>query len=669
MDLPNEILVNILNRLTQRFLFLICSIVCKKWNLIINQPPFYTTIHIRSEVQWKKVIKDIKEKNDINNNDKHFSHYVQNLIFHYKPISSKQLEISTFPSLQSISGLCHSPFLAEDFSKLYLEIKQPTDYYYWAKSKEWIENFNHVKYHIKTLTIYYAVFLCNQPYSQEGQKPLETIYLKPTKNESKSIRFGINSNIPHKMLVLPTTSLTNLVKLNLELSFCTTPPKFFINEYTFENIHQSCPLLESLSIDYMFMDLSDELDVISNNSNIIPAQHLKSIYFKNCHFNHSYCFNYFCIKYPHLETLSIDLMLQNMSFEEKMRYQKRFLNILRHFPTLKTLYYIFWLEYTEINPYYSFFKSLNKYLKKLTNLEYSFPLTPYGRKKLYTVKMDSVYTNVSIDDRTSLLHKQHLNFNILNQLTHLSAGISDLLNLASKLLLKSLKTIVLSTTLQELKMRDTDKSFHIHELEKLIYIYDWIDMFPNLLLLDIVNCAHIVDDNSAFFKENYKDFDIRRSSHTISNDIHVTINTLKCCNNKLNKLENDKTIYKLQKLKIYGGCLWFKNGFNDFLKKCHHLQKLNLKGITFITIATDPFHELCLDLSHLYLESLNIFGNFYSSPMDYANKKSIDIYNLYESTTGSKPEIKHHINNKHDMDSNYQPFSLSLKCKFIESFD
>ncbi|CAO3647999.1 unnamed protein product [Cunninghamella blakesleeana] len=598
--LPTELLENIFSNFSQRYIITILSTICKRWNNVINQPWLFSTLHIYNKKQLKRVTQLVENKKTINNKPIEF--YVQRLIFHYE-YSLKKGDInilSVFPNLQHIDGLDDYYTTTYNNKAIYLQLQQPTKFSYFPEDIQWTTKFNNIKSKLKSLGVYFPNGIPSNTMSQkEEQQQLETIYLK------NSGQLNINLDPPTVILILPNLSLTNLIELELDFNcrsyYCSSPPEFLIDHYTFENIHQSCPLLESLSIKRFYMHISNEY-YRNNKNNIIPNYQLKNINMEG-RFCSSDCLSYLATKYLQIESLSL------YKYREKGQHsindENAFINMLFHLPSLKKL------TYKKMNSYPDddFFNWLNLHPYQLTHLKYIRPSAIY----------ESISnTNINNTDKTILLSQQ---LNYLTHLTSLSLNLDNATDLAFTFLLGKINTIIVSTILEELNIEYSDCC-----KIKYIYIYDWLDMFPNILASKLIGGEHIVDNNDYIEKGNNEDED------DTSNKLHQLINKRKQQQmyDTTSKVNNNHSIYRLKSLIISCNYIWFKNGFDEFLKKCHQLKILELYKVIFIS-SLNAINGIQFDLPHLHLELLETHHISYAPINNFKKIKTIKKYIIHES--------------------------------------
>ncbi|CAO3648050.1 unnamed protein product [Cunninghamella blakesleeana] len=482
-----------------------------------------------------------------------------------------------------------------------------------------------------------------------------------------------NLNLPTFMLILPSSSLMNLVKLKIDFlcdinHITRYPSAYNIDQHTLENIHQSCPLLESLSIENFNLTISDEY-YENNKNDIVSTHHLKNIDMSYGRFYNPHCFSYLATKYPQLESLVLKLdfsyLLKEDDEEEKKKKKEQFHNaVLNMFPQLLLLKKFSYNmnQWSEIWPCYGFFQWLNLQSNRLTHLKYNYPLTENKSKELATEKYNfDIYNSNHI---SSPIPQQQQQFNYLNHLTSLSIGLDNTIDLAFTFLLEYENTTIVSSILQELNIEVS----HTIPKTKCIYIYDCLDMFPNINSLSLMERMHIIDNGDLI--NNYMDM----NSNDTFNKLHQLIKNRKQQQQKqeeehddtLSKMNNDhQLIYKLKSLKIVYLRVWFENGFDEFLKKCHQLKTLELVKVAFIN-PMDPFNEIYLDLSNLHLDIVKIAHNF-CAPMNKFEFPSRITKLIIDETAIDCKRIMENNENDQSRNDNTKCI-LNLKCKFIDAF-
>ncbi|CAO3648046.1 unnamed protein product [Cunninghamella blakesleeana] len=639
------------------YVITICSTVCRNWHLVINQSIFYDTIHIFSKQQLRKWIQLTKERRVNNKDNKPIGYYVKSIIFRhgFKLQKEDMKYLLVFSNLQYIYGLKDDFESTYSNKSIYLQLQRPVDFFYCPQDEQWTIKFNKVKTNLKSLSVFISDKLAG---FNSHEQQLETIYMKPKEY------YQSNKDIPIKMLILPAVSLKYLIKLNIDFT-CTynfygnDSLNYTIDQHTFENIHQSCPLLESLSIKQFYMNISNGYDNNNNNNNnndnnIIPAQYLK-IFIIECKFYSPQCFAYLSIKYPNLESLSLNECAFYQSEEKKGLYQHAILKMLLKFTTLNTLIYrvcarsLCW-------PHYSFFKWLNLPSTRLKQLEYRWPLTEIGTLEKY---IDTEDMDNSIDIKDKLILSLQQPFNYLNHLANLTIDLENLNDLAFTFLLENKNISIISTILEELTITDPYNGENQY-----VYIYDWLDLFPNLSSLGVIGDDMYLIDNSKQ-TNNFVYFN--------ADDCYSKVHPLVNKRNKRQKHQvydpsiklndNKQSIYKLKSLKIIGTptiYIWFTNGFDELLKKCDQLNTWELSDVIFIGYK-DPSNKIHLDLTHLHFKFLSIHTISYLTTIEFGVIKNITKYVIQETLTDRECVME---NNKPI--KGHQQFVLNIKCKFID---
>ncbi|CAO3648265.1 unnamed protein product [Cunninghamella blakesleeana] len=570
-----------------------------------------------------------------------------------------------------MEGLDDSKYSISQYKFIYLQLDQPTHFIYWYTNQYLTTKFNQISSHLSSLHVYIEKEYRNDPSSNQQSQNIITIYMK-----SMEINNAFEPRLNIKKLVLPTTALTNLIKLKIDFEYEVQMNRFenpvfiIIDEHTFETIHQSCPLLESLSVENFYMNISnDYLNYYDSKKDTVAADHLKCFHIKSI-FHHLHCFQYFADKYPHLESLSFYINVDEISLKKIKSYTITILNTLLQFPLLKKLSYITRKNDIQLWSSFQFFSWLNQHPKQLMQLDYPFPLTEYECQNIdnFNGMIDIYYKN---NNKNSINNNNDIKpspqqYLFLNYLTSLSIYIDYAFDLVFTFLSKNRNTIIASTSLKELKMKErfNDKNSYIR-------FYDWLDIFPNLISFSILQFSGNVIDNSPFFNSYNKDY-IYEKDYGLSNKLHQLIKYRKQQQIKqqhdtsnINNKDTNCYYYKLNYIEISSCCIWFENGFDEALRKCSHLKELKLSRITFINLIR-PFNEIHFDLSNLYLDFLKVYSIYFSPFNNVKSCYTITVLNIYESTLGrSRSVIEKNQHSKGDKDDDKQ-FSLNLKCKFIE---
>ncbi|CAO3621384.1 unnamed protein product [Cunninghamella echinulata] len=692
--LPNEILENIFLRLPQTYKLSTAS-VCKALYQLI-QPYFYSSIDIHSQQQLTRFIKLAKEKT-INN--KLIGHYVQHLNFtFYMDNMEKELllEITkAFPNIQSIDGFYILDVAPEDD---YLpELKQLTHYKEWYMicNKSWATILYNNRGKVKHLDIDRNIELEMIDDKKQHSLPLPPIHLKhfgPTIQIPPYVDDGEYEMIK-TILILPI--LKNLTYLNISFPDLKVDNidinhsivydmeehyKFlYIDEYAFENISQSCPKLETLSLSNIAMTISEDYDhklkYNSNDTTIIFQQphHLKSLDIEG-KIIYPQCFTYLSKKYPRINTLRLELITIPLPIELSEVYQSAIHDAMMKFQFLKTLDIDIdypqdrmstQLENGMVNktfwPNNEFLQCLLQYPTQLTSLRYNhYSLEDYNKQFMMTIDTsDEIITN-NYTNMIKKVVKQHHSF---NHLTYLSLSPTLSYNALYYYLIQNENSIILSSSIATFFMHG-----HSDELNQPIYITDWLDTFPGLTKLEIYRCR-IINDKDDLYDKDYYDRGIGNSTNNEiylrewNNDnisVHKSHNLIE--QRKRQQLDffnsdynnNNNPTYKLNNLTLYRSEIAMKIGFNDFLKKTSYVKMLTLCDVDLLYPEPDastlpppsskinPVKKIYFDLSQNHLEQLNINNfNIYSRINDiYYGYYYVNELIIHETTSDEKRTIK-----------------------------
>ncbi|CAO3648273.1 unnamed protein product [Cunninghamella blakesleeana] len=658
--LPNEVLYQVFTHLPHRCIFINCLRVCKKWNAIITQPSFYSTMNIHSQVQLEKLIQLAKEK--ITMNQIPITFHVKQLIIHYdhwaQNVNTNDI-IVIFPNLQDIDIL-HNESNSGHFYKsryiqsiqfykpIYLMLNQPTHFIYCDYNEKWMIKFNQVKKQLKSLHIYMLDKSFSHFIPEQQQKQFDPIHLncigKKRKVKNEIEMTSITTTIPINVLIISTTS--NLSHLTcLKIDFYTYWEKdYIINELTFEHIHETCPLLEFLSISKCWMDMFDKYDptneyYIDNNSlgnSYKPANRLTKIIISESIFDDPRCFSYFSNKYPNVESLSIDFWFQSINGERVPVFKQAIYNMLLQFRLLKKVSFHHEIQYSDSNWLNSVFLTwFYEHSHQLTHLDYADDLVidKTLKEKLFNNRKDIVD---DINLGNLLLNVQQLQpqftFTFLHYLTNLTLSLKNMIHLALTYFLQSPHSTIVSKVLKNLSI----EKYLITDIDKL-YIYDWLDVFPNLISLKL---SHIYIYDNWGDDNEVEDGEDKDEIHQDSNHLHQLINQhkqhkqqqQKQLQDDLNK-ENEINYYKLKKLHLWDCKIRFKNGFDEFLKRCSQLKRLKLESVTFIHSPMLNQNEVHFNLSHLCLAYLYVNGLYYSSLIQYTDFRILERLIIHETLT------------------------------------
>ncbi|CAO3633482.1 unnamed protein product [Cunninghamella echinulata] len=653
--LPIEVLENIFGRLSQKFAASVASIVCKKWNQIILQSSFYTSIRILTEQQLIKFIQMANEKT-INNQP--IGYYVQQLkLDHHINIKEDTLIklMKVFPNIHFISGLSYQSYKSDS---IYPHLNQLTHFSCWYKNKQWTDHLIYNKEIVKSLDININkdMFRFNSQYNPH-------IHFNLIDNKN----LKINWNLPVRLLVLPT--FINLIKLNINLyrlgSLYPLDPfdndfesinSFGIDERTFESIHSSCPQLTVLTISDIIMVISKEF----HDQSFIPAHQLKELHLHGTFIDPS-CYTYFLKKYSHLDSFFINVELQPLINDNDNRsFQLAITRMLFQFTALKSVSIGIYVppgensceslvKFKKYWPHDEFLMWLKQHSEQITHIEYPCDFTS--------------------NDGINIELLQQPTF--LTYLTSLSLYLDSAVHLVSTYILQNMDhSIIISTFLKTLTIYQR-LSYKL----KNFYIYDFLTVFPNLESLQLHSIRFMYDELGDMFQSDDR-WECTKLHHMIQRQLSDTDTTV--LNNK-----NENDTCKLKHLKIVECDLFFGYGLNDFFKKCYQLKSLDLLNIKYVISTSDTtscahyvpptlsfLHRICseelyFDLSHLYFERI-LISKFYCTPWVNCDKEHLYLVNkliINETLPGRELILNENINNQ----SPYQCTGLLLlKCKYID---
>ncbi|CAO3648269.1 unnamed protein product [Cunninghamella blakesleeana] len=671
--LPTEVLLSIFTHLPQKYAIGVCSTVCKNWNYITLQPSFYSTIYIYSEQYLLYLIRFIKEKKT--HNHKPIANCVKRLILYYTPRKHDLPDLSIFPYLQYIDGLNieYSPTIFYKYN--YLRLHRPTKFSYCDHNSKWITKFHSVKNDLKLLRVYVTYNLFNIIPSQHEQEQFDPIQLKyiGTKNRSEmNTQSDPDTAIPIKILLLSTTGpLVNLTTLHVHFG-SKQNREYMINEYVLENIHETCPSLESLTLEDFYMDIIDnddeiiEYSMIDDKKSYEPALRLKALNINYSKFGDPYCFFYLGNKYPNLESFSFDLWYLNVDTEFVPIFEGAVINMLLQFPLLKKLSFYPKTRMDECNWVHALFvKWLYQHPTKLTHLDCTYDSIIDGSLNRRLLSHDTT-RNITLD---RLLVSQQLLIQpepeLLNHLTSLSVTLNSAVSFASTFLLENKNTIVVSSVLKNLNIEVFLYSGHGNT-----YFYDWLDIFPNLGSLKLKNCEKVMDDEYGNKGKDNDLNDVDDVNHFLYDEdyqnsykLHQLINRRKQQLDILNKENNDTSYYQLESLELWHCNNWYHYNLNGFFKKCHQLKRLKFTHTTLVDTSHPKPEEVHFDLSHLHMEYFYIKDLFYVPKYNDLSRCLTKLY-LYKNLTGYKRLFSQFFS-KYSSDD---PFELHVKCKYLDGF-
>ncbi|CAO3647979.1 unnamed protein product [Cunninghamella blakesleeana] len=214
---------------------------------------------------------------------------------------------------------------------IYLYLQQPIDILFYPHDEQFIIKFNR---DLKSLVVYNSTEH-KDPIPQQQQ--LETIYME-----------SIGNYLHHEDILIK--NINPLLFEDFDFSMIDynnhydKSPKYVIDQHAFENIHQFCPLLSSLTIE------------------------------------NPECYSYSVTKYPHLESFSIYPSFRHVTKEEEKKehqYEKAILGMFHQLLSLQKLSNVVYQDiYTnEVSSqfnYLNYLTSLSMGLNNVTQLAYTF---------------------------------------------------------------------------------------------------------------------------------------------------------------------------------------------------------------------------------------------------------------------------------------------------------
>ncbi|CAO3640700.1 unnamed protein product [Cunninghamella echinulata] len=354
-SLPNEILQNTFLFLSPRYRYH-CALVCKAWYLTYQQPLFYQTITIYKYSQFIKFLTLAKTRYI---NHKPIGHYVRRL--YLKDLYNKH--ILTYEEIEELHHAC--PFLTFiDTICMDENDTEQHDLYmipYWqhlTEIKLWYSrNDTYRLYaakhgpHLTSLQLDIKdIININELQLKQQQLHINDRYKNKIKikkeqkdkdkhenDDDEDNKIENNIRIQHDMqpqlqanyqyyygrvILFPTHHLVHLKELYLcfkSASYRSSVAEYRLDERTLESLHQSCPVLESLSLNYLVLNCLEFLSKFttttttasfsstSASSTISPCKSLKHLYLKNCKLYRYGNYTYLSKKYPHLISLHLNL--------------------------------------------------------------------------------------------------------------------------------------------------------------------------------------------------------------------------------------------------------------------------------------------------------------------------------------------------------------------------
>ncbi|CAO3650036.1 unnamed protein product [Cunninghamella blakesleeana] len=609
-QLPNEVLINIFQRLPQHHL-LILSTICKKWKYIITQPLFYNTLDIYSHKQLKKYIEIGKEKPlhshlPLGYSVNHLQFYTSDLVCSLDLVDM----IDTFPNLHSIQGLF--TISESDKHHIYrLHHLKHIPFWYQNNSNRWMYMIHKYPHQIVSLECTFTdELLIKNVNEQTPQSPLPIIYFPFIKEHEIEIQRTINE------IFINDIYFCDIFNISLPILPCLTHLSIDYyksggSDLLFETIHQSCPQLNSLHLKPFHMFMHNNYS--NNHIELQPNLQLKELSIGEF-FHDSKCFDYLSMKYPRLESFNFTFKIGSLAGINS--------------PSMKPAIYNLITQY----------KHLKKLIVKLENVEFLFKIWPYTELlhwlKQKPLQLTYLEYNYNFIDSIIRQHGNQLNTDITPTLS--STFFNDDIFLQSHDYLNHLSTLSIVMDLRisvhilyYFYLCNDDSSILSNSIELLkidIHMFGnvqfWLHAFPNLKSLSVIG-----KDKMTAINDDDGDDELYNYENNIGNRNH-----LKKSNQFLKKKMNwrqqqqqsttDSTAiidhhhyhsncFKLKKLELKNCAVDFKRyGWNGFFKLFNNLNTIILININLICNdhqpIKSPFQQATFDLSHLSLNLIKI---------------------------------------------------------------
>ncbi|CAO3646434.1 unnamed protein product [Cunninghamella blakesleeana] len=684
-ELPTEILSTIFRYSTQRIRFSTISLVCKRWYAVIYHPLYFSTIEIQSEKQLQSFMELAKNKTV---QHEPISIYVTHIkmdgIIHLT-VEELQVLLSTFPNIESINGLFKKIDPNLDLGSYSLPAPQTlTHFSFWITERDikWINNlFNHhndnnerviksIEFEINDKMIYI------HPSHTSILPPIHCKFIGQPKQFPSYLNYHL-STTKFFTLLLSLPNLIHLTNLQIELDSEAFGNSLF-EECTFENIHNSCPQLESLTVKYFYFSLSDTTIMNNNNNNNLfkPANHLKMLDIDLVILD-ARCYSYILLKYPQLETLRLRIEAIPILKCYSELYKMAIYNMLDQLYFLKRMDIYVGNAFTlvrninrmneEYLPNDEFIQWLLQHPKQITDFTYCNRMI---KKSNYSTERSTTNETTEMDAYENVIYKIVLQKEFIIHLTYLSMASDYLTDIIYYYLLQNNQSKIVSSSIKELVINNTASGNCI----SFVYIHDFLDVLSNLISLTIKCCVVINDDNDliSYTKHNHMQY----NSNT--NALHKLINQRKQ-ENEVPLCKDNGNIYDLKCLSFFDCIIYITNGLNDIFKTLPHLNTLKFCMTKYSRVGLNlKIVDDFIDLSHLSLIMLHIFNLQYipwstgSSSKD--DKRIVTKITVNETSIHKKSIITKYIEATSLVQSlyhqthlwHYYPINLHLTCKYID---
>ncbi|KAI9306529.1 hypothetical protein BJ944DRAFT_263427 [Cunninghamella echinulata] len=382
--------------------------------------------------------------------------------------------------------------------------------------------------------------------------------------------------------------------------------RFEMDERTIENIHQSCPQLESLALKDIVINISNQYiqhKLLSSpaSSDLFmyqPCRSLKKLTLHQLSPQHPYCFDYFSKKYPQLTNLNMQLIIltwDNESTAFNKECELSLMDMITHYPNLSSLSVgmmdptfdsmasLHWIE-----PFWNhsaFFKWLSQNPTQLRSLAYPFSFHTIEKNnddnngvvnkynRFLPLPLDTPDTN---NDNTDDDDDENEEESEIKQRYAYLDHIKEL-NLVNEFnsnetyhylfYIKEIKHYTNFLNLTSLHLKHFGLAFGKWKAKRgPLDIYSWLKLFPNLKRLQLDNVLTINMDNDDVVDDIDKGNDkkIEKSSIPI-------------------KQSNQKKSFPLEELVLKNCTIRTINGLANLSDACPHLHILKIEKVEFIT--------------------------------------------------------------------------------------
>ncbi|CAO3619628.1 unnamed protein product [Cunninghamella blakesleeana] len=416
-----------------------------------------------------------------------------------------------------------------------------------------------------------------------------------------------------------------------------------LDERIIESIHRSCPVLESLTIKHIYLNISSEqfvYNLLVDPSKVIACHSLKKLSLIQCKILKVSIFDYLSKKYPSLTSLTLQLSWisrPDVTGEYCSSFKTSLHNMLENYIHLSSLSIN--LSYGDMLNKFGLeipFWDHQRFLEWIQ--QHSVPL------KSFSISSD-IYTNSNSNNKDDNIidpyqYKEKSKYTYLDHLINLDLHCYDSLLFThahfSQLIDKHSISFASLTSLSFSKINSgfrtiTNRKNFLLSSNGRFYIYLWLNLFPNLKRLKLINFLITYDPQ----------------------DMNIMT-------------------YPLKELSIEG-CHMFLSSHGDGLTRlgqaCPSLTvlKLNNTSIELNSVANTPAnHDIVMDVSQLALDELflkKIYGKF-----DH-NVTYVDKLKMTETSSNCVSLMKSSITNQitNTTQNTLQNTSqFIINCKYVD---